>query len=82
MSIAGTKQDRADGMTRRTAACGMAATIALSTSLILTGVRMAEGGPLGLNLVVALCSTILLAIALFSAWNIGRATRATETMDS
>lgn len=59
-------------MSLKTAACGVAVTVAVATSLILTGVRIAAGGNVALNVIVALCSTTLLGTALFSAWISGR----------
>lgn len=60
------------GMTTRTAACGVVATLGMSGALLSFGAKLATEGATFLNVLLAVLGTIMLGTILFTAWNTGR----------
>lgn len=60
------------GMSTRTAVCGVVATLCLSGTMISSGAQIATRDG-SIHIVMAVLGALLIGIALFSAWNAGRA---------
>lgn len=61
-----------DGMSVKTAICGIMVTLLLSGMMLSSGAQLAiRNGPI--HIVMAGLGAFLMGIALFSAWNTGRA---------
>lgn len=63
-----------DGMSARTAACGIVTTLALSGMMLSSGAQLAVRNDT-IDVVMAGLGAFLMGIALFSAWNTGRSSR-------
>lgn len=60
------------GMSAKTAACGVIATLSLSGVLLSFGAKLATEGATSINILLAILGTFMLGIILFTAWNTGR----------
>ena len=61
------------GMSTKTAACGIVATLSLSGMLLMSGAQIGSEGATFSHVLLAVLGTFMLGITLFSAWNAGRA---------
>lgn len=64
-----------DGMTARNAICGVMAALAVSTSLVIAGMRLGTSGPSAANVTMILLNVLMLVLMLFTSWNTGRASK-------